>query len=159
MVKLRLYGDDGPAARGARRTLHSVLETMVRLLAPFLPFVTEEVHQGLFATEPWQRSLHTLAWPEVDPAWVDPEAEAWGEQLIEIATAVRRHKSERSLSLGAELPGLAIEARDPALAAWLAEAGPDLRSVTRAREIVVGQAAGEVVFERDGLVVRVASNE
>ncbi len=133
----------------------------MKLLAPFLPYVTEEIWQHLFAPEPWASSLHRAAWPEVDERWEDSEAEARGETLIEIATAVRRYKSERSMSLGAELEELVLVVSDPALAAWLAEAGPDLRGVTRSRtaEVRAEMGAAEVVLEREGLRVGVRGHD
>ena len=153
MAKLRLYGEDAEASAGARLVLTLAIEVVVKLLAPFLPYVTEEIWQSLFAREAWVGSLHRAAWPEVDERWEDPDAEALGETLIEIATAVRRYKSERSMSLGAEMPGLVVVADDPTLALWLADAEEDLLSVTRAQAVEVRAERGtaEGVLEREGL--------
>jgi valyl-tRNA synthetase len=178
MAKLRLYGDDEGASAGARFALRRGLLATLKLLAPFLPHVTEEVWQHLFAPstgdEPWTRSIHTTGWPEVDPRLVDADAEALGHDLIAVATSVRRYKSERSLSLGAELAALeiapgALEIVPGALetastdepaenGSSLAEADLDLRSVTRAQEIRVVEAPSpdaEVVLETDAYMVAV----
>lgn len=75
--------------------------------------------------------------------WRDETAVTHGNQLVEIATAVRRYKSEQNLSLGAELARLHLHTADTELAAHLQEAVTDLTSITRAREIVLNEAMGE----------------
>ena len=72
-----------------------------------------------------------------DEALLDEEAEETGEIIVEIATAVRRHKSEANLSLGAELPKLALTTDSESLAEALRASEADLRSVARAREVIV----------------------
>jgi valyl-tRNA synthetase len=137
MAKLRLYNEDSAGHEGARYALYHVLVAVVKMLAPILPYVTEEVYQGLFA-RPDEGSLHRAAWPAVDVRFDDPAAEAHGDILVCIATAARRYKSERSLSLGSELPCLHLATEDQGLAAMLRQAREDLVSVTRAREIEIG---------------------
>lgn len=135
MCKQRLYETEHPQRAGAVYTLRRVLLDTLKLFAPFLPYVTEAIYQGLFAAPgPAFDSLHAAAWPTPDPAWNDPAAETLGERLVEIATAVRRYKSERSLPLGSELPGLQIALNDDQAAA-LRAAASDLKSVTRALQI------------------------
>jgi valyl-tRNA synthetase len=150
MCKQRLYDSDHPQHAGARYTLSSVLLVLLKLLAPLLPYVTEEIFQGLFAgTEAGNShpSIHTSAWPLPDPAWQDAAAEAAGESLVEIATAVRRYKSEHNLPLGTELSHLQIVVDRPELRQAMQNALPDLASITRALSV-------EVVNQLDpGLVV------
>jgi ABC-type phosphate transport system auxiliary subunit len=58
--------------------------------------------------------------------------------MVEIATAVRRHKSQNSLPLGTPLERLRLETRNKQLAASLQEASADLISITRAQLIEIG---------------------
>ncbi len=132
MAKLRLYAGD-PAARW---TLHAVLLVLLKLFAPFFPHITEEIYQGLFAAEEGAISIHCSAWPRPDARFDDAAALVVGDALVEIATTVRRYKSERGLALSAELAELRITAEEP-LAAPLAAAEEDLRSITRAKTVVV----------------------
>ena len=139
MAKKRLY-DGGDEAAGATYALYHALLATLKLLAPFLPYVTEAIYTGLFAESDGSDSIHTSRWPAVDDVWQDETAIATGELLVEIATAVRRYKSEHNLSLGAELTQLQIATADPALAETLKGATADLTSITRAQAVNVGQS-------------------
>jgi valyl-tRNA synthetase len=146
MAKQRLYDPANPSHEAARFSLQAVLFTVLKLFAPFLPFVTEAIYQGIeYKGFGGQRSIHLESWPVADPALEDDAAEAVGQTLVAIATAVRRFKSERNLSLGAELNRVQLAAveSDGMLLPALQEAVVDLKSITRAREIVLGPAPDE----------------
>jgi valyl-tRNA synthetase len=70
---------------------------------------------------------------------------------VEVATAVRRYKSEHSLPLGAELAALHLVVADAALREQLEDGTVDLQSITRAREIVA-------VEKGEGVVTAVIAN-
>jgi valyl-tRNA synthetase len=131
MAKQRLYDGSDP---GAQFTLYHALLTTIKLFAPFLPYVTEQIYQGLFA-EGETDSIHRADWPIVDESLWDETAVSHGNLLIEIATAVRRYKSEHNLSLGTELAELQLQTADPQLAQTLAHGITDLQSITRAQTI------------------------
>ncbi|MDT8306927.1 MAG: valine--tRNA ligase [Anaerolineae bacterium] len=133
MAKQRLY-EGGPDGEAARFALYHALHTFVHLLAPIMPYVTEAIYQDLWSPGV---SLHRGPWPEAEASLVDEEAERGGEILLEIATAVRRYKSEASLSLGSELGQLHLCVKDAALRELLDGGRADLASVTRARSIAI----------------------
>lgn len=145
MVKLRLY-EGGAAAAGTRYTLHHALLNTLKLFAPFLPYVTEAIYQGVFVgdgqptTDDGQQmvsclsSIHRSAWPAGNAAWLDEEAERIGEQLVAVATAVRRYKSENNLGLGTELATLRLAVGDGEREIWQT-AVSDLQSITRAKAV------------------------
>ena len=100
LVKIRAYGEtDSTATRSARATLGLTLSVLQRLLAPFLPFVTDEVWHW------WHTdSVHRAAWPVLDelgnaPVDAPPVYRAVGEVL----EAVRRAKSTAKVSQRAEV--------------------------------------------------------
>jgi valyl-tRNA synthetase len=138
MCKERLYGEVGPLHEEARYTLYHTLLTILKLLAPFMPYVTEEIYLALFAEKEGSISLHLTRWPEADAAWENVEAESVGEILLAVATAVRRYKSEAGIPLGAEVKRLLISTRNVELTLLLEAAALDILSVTRARELRVG---------------------
>jgi valyl-tRNA synthetase len=139
MAKTRLYAAQGRTHEGARYALSHVLLAVVKLFAPLLPYVTEEIYQGLFAAVEGQKSVHVSAWPVADTRLMSAEAELAGEALVEVATAVRRYKSEHTLSLGAPLEHVCVATEDPVLSAALREAREDVASVTRARQVEIGR--------------------
>jgi valyl-tRNA synthetase len=152
MCKQRLYTGQGPGFEAARGTLYFTLLTIIKLFAPLLPFVTEEIYLGLFALTDGSPSVHISRWPEADPTWDDAQAELVGTLLVEAATAVRRFKSERNLSLGTELSAVKLAVGDDSLGGMdgiqlkdvLLHASQDLISITRARQIeVISQAPGD----------------
>jgi len=137
MAKQRLYDEQHVGHAAACRSLYQALLTILKLFAPLFPYITEEIYQGLFAASDGSSSIHLSRWPVVDPALLDPAAIVAGERLVEIATAVRRYKSEHSLPLGSELERLQLATPQEELAEQLLQAIPDLSSITRAKLIEV----------------------
>ncbi len=99
LVKARLYGSDCPEKRAAKSTLHRAIETVSLLLAPFTPFISEEIYHTLTG-----KSVHVQSWPAALGYDTDPA----GLAIKEIASALRRYKAERGMALNAQLPGIAV---------------------------------------------------
>ncbi|MFB6095483.1 MAG: class I tRNA ligase family protein, partial [Halodesulfurarchaeum sp.] len=94
LVKGRLYGGRPGERDAARSALYTVLSASVRMLAPFSPFIAEEIYQHLPGTD---GSVHRADWPAIEIA--DEEAEAVGEIIAEAARTVRAWKSEQGIAL------------------------------------------------------------
>ena len=78
LVKLRSYSEeDSPGRRSALATLSWALRTFLRLLAPFVPFVTEEVWSWRFADND-RPSVHTSGWPEIAEFEAVPRPDSGG---------------------------------------------------------------------------------
>ncbi|UCM87367.1 isoleucine--tRNA ligase [Streptomyces marincola] len=87
----RRFWQGDPAAM---RTLHDVLETVTRLMAPLVPFITERVWQDLVVpvTPGSPDSVHLASWPEADPGLVDPDLSQdmlLVRRLVELGRATR----------------------------------------------------------------------
>ena len=125
LVKARAYGDQGAAgASSAIATLRLALSQVLRLLAPFVPFVTEEVWSW------WQDgSVHRAAWP--DAASVREQAGPGDEAVLTAAAAaiaaIRRAKSQARLPMKNPVPLLILTAAQQRIDA-LAAARDDVRS-------------------------------
>jgi isoleucyl-tRNA synthetase len=90
---------DGDAA--ALATLHECLEVVTRLIAPFMPFVADEVHERLVRdTHPAAvDSVHLEGWPELDPTALDStlgEQMALVRRTVELGRAARAESSVRT---------------------------------------------------------------
>jgi valyl-tRNA synthetase len=114
--------------------------TVIKLFAPILPYITEQIYLSLFATSEGEDSLHNSRWPIASETLLSDTADAAGEALIEVATVVRRYKSESNISLGTELKRLQLATTESATAGILQEARDDIMSVTRARQIEVTES-------------------
>ena len=150
-------GDDAQAARDARRTLVYVLDSCLRLLHPFMPFVTEELWQRLPHDGP---SLMVADWPqrEAEELPVDEGAIAQFGSMQSLVRAIRNARAEYRVEpakkiaatilasgpIGAELEAeadaLAFLARvDPDSLAFDGAAGGDAAEADSAVRLVVGE--------------------
>ena len=144
MVKGRLYDQpEGSVEKeSARYTLYTVLQTVVKLLAPMMPYISEEIYQLLFKKNEGINSIHLVNWPTVKPELVDGRAEYVGESLVEIATQVRRYKSEKQLPINSPLQSITITISSEKLLDELKECVIDIKSVTRADVIELVMSNG-----------------
>ncbi len=96
MAKIRL--SSGTETLSPIPVLVHVLETSLRLLHPFMPFVTEELWQNLKSRLPsdWQatESIMVAAYPEAEDAAIDSEAERVMEAVIEIIHSIRNTRAQ-----------------------------------------------------------------
>ena len=86
----------GPASESTRRVLGHVLDQLLRLLHPVMPFVTDELWSALTRRD----TLVSDAWPAVDPKLIDDAAEADIAALQRVVTEVRRFRSDQGLKPG-----------------------------------------------------------
>ncbi len=108
MAKLPLYGEDEAAKKTTRSILAYVLDHTMRLLHPFMPFITEEIWQNL----PHEGESITLAsWPKVNPALTDQKAANDMKLLVEIIRSVRNIRAEVNTPLSKKIKML-IKAKD-----------------------------------------------
>lgn len=133
LVKERAYAGDGDASSSARATLALALQVQLRLLAPFLPYVTEEVWSW------WQEgSVHRAAWPTVTE--LGSPAASDGSLIDAVASAlsgIRGAKSAAKVKMRAPLAR--VEVTGPARLVDAAEkAADDLRRS--------GNVVGDLVF-------------
>ncbi|WP_202080236.1 valine--tRNA ligase [Caldalkalibacillus salinus] len=97
MAKIPLYGDDEQAKRETQSVITYTLDQTLRLLHPFMPFITEEIwhhlpHDG--------ESLTVAEWPQADDTFTHREATKEMELLMEVIRAVRNIRAEVNVPLG-----------------------------------------------------------
>ncbi|MFH5800213.1 isoleucine--tRNA ligase [Haladaptatus sp. CMAA 1911] len=112
VVRERMWDEaDSESKRAAYATFHHVLKELVALLAPFAPFVSEDIYQNLTG-ESGEESVHMLDWPEVDEFWQDEQLEEDVAVLraVEEAGANARQQAERKLRW--PVSRIVVDARD-----------------------------------------------
>jgi valyl-tRNA synthetase len=104
-IKYRLYGDDEVSKYAARHTLYRLFEAIVKMYAPIMPFITEEIYQVLYRDETTTTSIHKSHWPDPDYTFgIDTaKAEKEFEEVLKVVEAVRGYKSQNGISLGKEI--------------------------------------------------------
>ncbi len=159
ICKGRLYNEDiyGKDAKlAAQYTVYNCLLSVLKLLAPFTPFITEEIYSYQFAKKEKMKSIHLSSWPVADASLISEGAEEAGAVLVDIIAAVRKWKSDNKLSLAAEIEELHIHSDDkhnkhfPAIEA-------DLKIASKAAKVVydkkVDQKCGSFPIEI-GVVIK-----
>jgi valyl-tRNA synthetase len=146
MVKARARSEEDPAGRAsAVAAVQQGLSVLLRLFAPYVPYVTEEVWSWGFAGATGERSIHRAPWPAGgDFAGVPegPESGAAFDAACAFLDAVRRAKSGAGATVGRQLAALRVET-SPRTAALLASSLADLAAAARAE--------GDVLAARDGM--------
>ena len=110
LVKTRAYGGDGAGPRSARATLAAALSVLLRLLAPFLPFATEEAWRWSHET-----SVHASRWPTADELGAHRSAGVL-TATSEVLAAVRKEKSAAKRSMRAPVASVTVSGSTARLA-------------------------------------------
>jgi len=135
-VKYRLYGQStAESKRAAQYTLTKSLYVVLRLLAPFCPFITEEIYQAGFREKIGVDSIHLTPWPDPLECEFDEDLEAKGDVVASTIAAVRRTKVRNRLSPGHPLRVLRIGASSFVEAIRLGF--EDIKGTCRAKELVI----------------------
>ncbi len=140
IVKDRLYNADkyhDTARISAQYSLYETVLNTLKLMAPFLPHITEEIYHLYFSEKEKKQSIHVSEWPIFNQDLIDENSEKTGDMAVEIIAEVRKFKSEKSLSLKEDISILTIKCSedDRKLLEIIIE---DLKAVTRAKEIEFG---------------------
>ncbi len=145
IAKRTLYQPESPEARAVtQRTLVETLETTLRLLHPFMPFISEELWQRLpreGASIPAPaRSIMIAPFPKASRKGRDPEAERLMAPVLDFVSAIRTVRSESRISPAVELV-VSVRPAGPEVAAALEGSAAVIGSLARAAITVSGDGA------------------
>ena len=93
IAKIRLHGEDEKAKAEVIMVLLKVLETVLKLLHPFMPFITEEIYQKIVKV----KTIMLEEWPRVDEKMIDQGIEAEMSSNIEIIRTLRNLRAEQKI--------------------------------------------------------------
>jgi valyl-tRNA synthetase len=109
LAKVQIQNGDDAEKRATRRTLLRVLETILRLTHPIMPFITEEIWQTVAPmTEKHGPSIMLEAYPKAQLDKLDEASEAWVAQLKQMVEACRSLRGEMGISPAARVPLIAV---------------------------------------------------
>ena len=97
LTKTRLNGEDEAAKLVAQNVLCYVLTQLLKLLHPFMPFLTEEIYQALPRIEGDESILMVSRWPEYDEALNFPAEEASIDAVMDVIRAIRARRAEMNV--------------------------------------------------------------
>jgi valyl-tRNA synthetase len=136
LAKVQMQTGNPQQQIATRRTLVRVLETILRLAHPLIPFITEELWQSVQPLAGVQgASIMLSAYPESNPAKIDEKAEARIQLLKEMVTACRSLRGEMNLPPSQKVPLLV--AGDPAT---VTEFAPYLQALARLESVAASGA-------------------
>ncbi|WP_353277685.1 valine--tRNA ligase [Wolbachia endosymbiont (group A) of Agelastica alni] len=103
LVKKRAYG----SSLSAKQSLAYVLNVILRLFAPFLPYITEEIYHQLYS----YNSVHNQSnWPSKEELIYDKYSEEMGDNVIQILNIIRKMKADNNVSVKHLIKKLMIKA-------------------------------------------------
>ena len=141
IAKDRLYNPDARGneeRKSAQYTLNYLISNTLKLFAPIVPFISEEIYQYF---DKDGESIHTSDWPELNDEFDDGIfGETW-DKFIEVLSEVRQEKAKNNKSLTEEIV-LTITDKDNKI---LITCLDDLKAVTKAKEIKIGKKL-KVIF-------------
>lgn len=110
IAKPRLYNKEAATERAtAQHVLATVLVSAMKLLHPYMPFITEEIYQCL----PHEaESIMISKWPVADEILVDPEAERGMNAIMDSIKAIRNMRAEVNANPGKKIPAIMLVSED-----------------------------------------------
>ncbi|MBI2650421.1 valine--tRNA ligase [Candidatus Woesearchaeota archaeon] len=142
IIKDRLYNADkrGEGARiSAQYGLYNVLLTIIKLMAPVMPFITEELYQLYYKKHEKIKSIHLTKWPEIK--MIDEHAEHIGDFVVKVIEYARKQKTMKQLSLKTPIKKLTVRAKIEEIDFDEVEA--EIKAATSAEHIVFEPTRGK----------------
>jgi valyl-tRNA synthetase len=132
LYKPEIHGEEN--RRSAQFALYKSLLGILKLYAPYVPHITEEIYQSCFVRFEGSISIHTLMWGKEEK--FNEEILSFGSKLVEIVSEARKYKSERNLSLKEPLKKieLSISGKEEE---FFKDTMKDLMACTSAGEILI----------------------
>ena len=155
IVKDRLYNPDTRGheeRKSAQQALYTSLLTILKMAAPIMPHITEEIYHLYFAQKEGKKSIHISSWPAFDQKLVNEKAELIGDMGVDIINTVRKYKSEQQLSMKETFSRLILGNEDLEFHEMIKSMEADLKAVLNVKEIVF---AGQTSLESEKFGIKI----
>jgi valyl-tRNA synthetase len=137
LAKVALQNGNDAQKRATRRTLLRVLEAILRITHPIMPYITEELWQAVAPLAGMKKtdSIMLAAYPVYDEAKINPASDAWMHELQGLVDSCRNLRGEMSLAPSTKAPlFIAAQASEHAK---LTEFAPYLKTLAKLSEVTV----------------------
>lgn len=139
IVKKRVYQGKGEEKLSAQYTLYKTLFDLIKLFAPFTPFITEEIYQTYFKKQEKEKSIHLSSWPQAEKKKKEKE-DKW-EIVLTLIKNIRQEKSNAKKPMNSEIK-LTLPKEQVKKLEGIIE---DLKSVSNAIQIKEGEFKVEFI--------------
>ncbi|WP_432821690.1 class I tRNA ligase family protein, partial [Trichloromonas sp.] len=136
LVKDDLYGDDPAVKARAQSVLYLVLESLLRLLHPLMPFITEEIWQALPGQRPAAFIVDT-PYPTGEGGLHDPRGVARMELIMDVIKGIRNIRGEMNVAPSKQVVAV-LDCRSEASAATLSDGQGYIKTLARVSELNLG---------------------
>jgi valyl-tRNA synthetase len=138
MAKDDLYGDDPQAKLRVQSVLFTVLEQLLRLLHPIMPFITEEIWQVLPGQRPCE-SIMQAAYPDGSGLPTDSIGAERMELVMDVIRAIRNIRGEMDVPPGKQVTAL-LDCKSEEACKVLEEGAAAIRALGKVGEMIIGQS-------------------
>jgi valyl-tRNA synthetase len=161
MAKPALRSESPGVADATRGTLAYVLDNALRLLHPFMPFITEEIWQQLPHAEGAKESIMVSEWPKTNAAFRNEDVENRMSLLMGVIGAVRKLRADQGVNPSQKVD-IAVTTDNSAARGLIAENDAVVTMLTRGESLAfpeAGDKSGETIFWQEMPVVVAISRE
>jgi valyl-tRNA synthetase len=140
IVKKRVYQGEGEKKKSAQYVLYKSLLIILKLFAPIMPFITEEIYQEYFKKQEKDKSIHVSKWPEYQEIKLEDNV---FDVFVDLLGKIRQEKSKAQKAMNSEI----ILTLDRSIKKRLEGVLEDLKNVMNVSEIKEGNFGVEFVEE------------
>ncbi|ASJ01134.1 isoleucine--tRNA ligase [Thermococcus gorgonarius] len=148
LIRKRMWveGDD-PDKLAAYYTVWKVFDVLLRLMAPFTPYIAEEIYQNLMRPFVGVESVHMLDWPKADEKAIDEELEREMDVVRKIVEAGSSARQRAKIKLRYPVRRIIIETEDETVKKAVERLNRLLKDQLNAKEVKVGRVERELIIK------------
>ncbi len=158
IVKDRLYNKEKypkDAYESASYTLYYSLLTIIKLIAPIMPYITEEIYSLYFSSIEEKKSIHLSNWPRINNKLIDEKVEEAGDVAVDIISVVRKFKTEKKLSIVAPIKNIVISTDK--YDGYVKDLEKDIKTITKSEKIDIktGEILSAITSPKYGIKISI----